>query len=179
MGTRRYGNRVVSDLSRAILFIIKRGASSADEIVDLLNNSFQEKQIRSRISHLKYEKFVAAEGDSLKVTVKGILKLDSLEFKAIVYNKPWDKQWRLVIYDIPESKRLARDKIRQLLKDLGFRQLQISVWAHPMPCLKQFQIIKKAYGIENHLLLLEVNDTVEFKDLKRSFEKQYTQLNYR
>jgi DNA-binding transcriptional regulator PaaX len=45
--------------------------------------------------------------------------------------KPWDKYWRLVIYDVPENKRHLRDKLRSQIYDLGFRQLQRSVWLSP------------------------------------------------
>lgn len=169
---------MVSDLSRAILFIIKRGASTAAEVVDLLGGSYDDQLVRRRIASLKYNKFINTGSDSdIKITDKGLAALNNIEFEQIVDNKPWDKQWRLVIYDIPESKRLARNKIRQLLKDLGFRQLQISVWAHPLPCLKQFKIIRDAYGIENHLLLLEINDSDTFAGLKKQFSKQYPQVS--
>lgn len=177
MSTMRHGNKIISDLSKAILFVIKRGAYNTDEVVDLLGSSYQEKEIRSRVSSLKYNSFLASgESAQLEVTTKGLNALNNIVFEAIRDHKPWDKHWRIVIYDIPESKRLARNRIRQLLKDLGFKQLQASVWVHPLPCLKQFQIIRKTYGIDQHLLLLEAADSEDFDKLRNAFSGQYPQL---
>lgn len=168
---------MVSDLSKAILFIIKRGASSIEEVSDLLSNDYDEKQVRNRIYSLKYNHFLTiAKGNELIVTPKALLTLEELEFKSLTSNRSWDRKWRVVLYDIPESKRSARDQIRSLLKNLGFRNLQISVWVHPLPCFKQFQTIRNAYGLKNHLLLLEVDDSEDFQSLKRKFAEQYPQL---
>lgn len=41
----------------------------------------------------------------------------------------WDGRWRIVIWDIPEQKRLVRDLFRRNLKKWGFKQVQKSVWA--------------------------------------------------
>jgi len=46
--------------------------------------------------------------------------------------KPWDKKWRLVVFDIPEKNRLARDALRKKLKELGFAPLQRSTWISPL-----------------------------------------------
>lgn len=177
MSTKRHGNRVVSDLSKAILFVIKRGAQDQNEVIDLLGNSYSDTQIRKRIYGLTSNKLVAVKPNrGLKITDKGLAALDNLKLKSIDLRKPWDHQWRIVMYDIPEDKRQARDKVRLLLKELGFMQLQISVWVHPLPCLNQFQAIRQAYGISKHMYLFEVNDSSDFDDLRSKFSKQYPRV---
>lgn len=47
--------------------------------------------------------------------------------------KPWDSQWRLVTFDIPEEKSSIRKGIRNSLYELGFRKFQRSVWVSPLP----------------------------------------------
>ncbi len=178
MSTKRHGNKIVSDLSRLILFAVKRSSGiTVNGIVTVLDNKFDERFIRKRAYYLRYNKSLTGSAShGLSITPKGVTALGRLEFDTIDPPKQWDKKWRVVIYDIPESMRPARNKVRQLLKDLGFRQLQISAWAHPLPCLKQFHAIRKAYGIEKHLLLLEVGHTKEFNALKNIFTKQYPVL---
>ncbi|WP_052349380.1 PaaX family transcriptional regulator C-terminal domain-containing protein [Candidatus Acidianus copahuensis] len=46
---------------------------------------------------------------------------------------PWDKKWRIIVYNIPESKRELRDKIRKELRWLGFGMLAQSTWISPNP----------------------------------------------
>ena len=69
----------------------------------------------------------------------------------------------------PEKFRRERNMVRELIKQLGFLQLQQSVWAHPLPCLEQFKKIRDAYGIESHLLLLEAEHDEEFVELLKQF----------
>ena len=38
--------------------------------------------------------------------------------------KKWDGKWRIVVFDIPEKKKAAREALRKKLKDLGFVELQ-------------------------------------------------------
>jgi len=47
--------------------------------------------------------------------------------------KPWDRQWRLVVFDIPEKERRTRDLIRNKLRELGLAPIQRSVWISPLP----------------------------------------------
>ena len=60
---------------------------------------------------------------------KVIYKLSELGADALgIDNTPWDGKWRIVIFDIPESKRRVRDLFRRRLKEWKFRVWQKSVW---------------------------------------------------
>ncbi|MCL5784312.1 MAG: hypothetical protein M1142_03090 [Patescibacteria group bacterium] len=48
----------------------------------------------------------------------------------------WDGKWRLIIFDIPEKRRPARDLLRQKLKEWGFVHFQRSVWGSKKNCSK-------------------------------------------
>ena len=49
------------------------------------------------------------------------------------WQRPWDGLWRMVIYDIPETDRRLRLKLRRELSSNGFGCLQRSVWLSPHP----------------------------------------------
>lgn len=56
-------------------------------------------------------------------------------------NRIWDKVLYLIAYDIPETKRRFRNKLRQLLESTGGGLLQASVWItpyNPQIFLKEF-----------------------------------------
>ena len=66
---------------------------------------------------------------------------DSGKQKAVwealmVDKKKWDGRWRLVIFDIPEKRRQARNLLRDSLKKWGFVHWQKSVWATKKDCIK-------------------------------------------
>lgn len=49
------------------------------------------------------------------------------------WDRPWDGQWRMVVFDLPETKSAVRTRLRRFLKDHGFGYLQNSVWITPDP----------------------------------------------
>ena len=49
----------------------------------------------------------------------------------------WDGRWRLILFDVPESRSSARNTLRRYLQDCGFGYLQNSVWITPHPAIEQ------------------------------------------
>lgn len=75
--------------------------------------------------------------------------------KMKISNKPWDGKWRIVIWDIPEKRRITRDVLRYKLKLLGFQRLQKSVWASKKDCTKILRNFIKQVGIEDWVMVIE------------------------
>lgn len=84
----------------------------------------------------------------------------------------WDKKWRIVSFDIPERHRDARGALRRQLRDLGFRQIQKSVWIVPWPCRDEIDYLMTMYDLRPYLLFLEVQDNEDFHALYRFFNLQ-------
>jgi phenylacetic acid degradation operon negative regulatory protein len=49
------------------------------------------------------------------------------------WSRPWDGVWRMVIFDVPESRNALRSRLRRNLRELRFGWLQNSVWLSPDP----------------------------------------------
>mgnify|MGYP001609444308 CR=1 FL=1 len=62
--------------------------------------------------------------------------------------KKWDGFWRIITYDIPNSKRRASDAFREKLRSLGLFQLQKSVWVSPFECLAEIEFLTTVFEIE-------------------------------
>jgi len=82
----------------------------------------------------------------------------------------WDKKWRIVIFDIPERFKMAREALRKKLKELGFTELQKSVWAFPYPCDKEIKFLAEFFEVGQHVRLLAVENISMDADLKLHFE---------
>lgn len=67
----------------------------------------------------------------------------------------WDGRWRIVIWDIPEKRRLVRDLLRFKLKQLGFIQWQKSVWATKINCTQLLRNFIRQVGVEDWVIVLE------------------------
>ena len=69
--------------------------------------------------------------------------------------KHWDKKWRIVLFDIPETRKKIRDALRQKLKNIGFLEFQKSVFIYPFPCRDEINFIINFYDIEENVYYLE------------------------
>jgi phenylacetic acid degradation operon negative regulatory protein len=71
------------------------------------------------------------------------------------WKRRWDGRWRLVIFDVPESRRLTRDKLRKHLHMRTFGYLQNSVWITPDPVSEECALLAGGMVNVESLVLLE------------------------
>lgn len=82
---------------------------------------------------------------------------------------PWDHKWRIVLYDIPEDEREARDAFRDHLVDMGFRKLQHSASIHPFDCKQEIDFLVELLDINKYVRFV-VADSIDDKSYwKRRF----------
>lgn len=107
---------------------------------------------------------------TIKITEKGKLKALTYQIDAMEIKRPkvWDRLWRIVIFDIPEGHKQARDIFREHLKSLGFYALQKSVFAHAFPCKNEVDFLKHNLGIATHITFIHA----------KSMDKQNLLRNY-
>lgn len=83
---------------------------------------------------------------------KGKIKALTYHFDSIkIKEKIWDKKWRMIFFDIPEKHRWGRDSLRKKLKELGFYELQKSVFVFPYDCEDEIDFIIEYYGIREYV----------------------------
>ena len=98
----------------------------------------------------------------------GMLQIDRLR---IARPKKWDKKWRIIIFDIAQLKRISREALRGKLKELGFRQLQKSVWVCPFDCRAEIELLRDFFCLgEDELRLIVSSDVGNDDNLKKIFE---------
>ena len=86
------------------------------------------------------------------LTHKGKARAITYRFDDIKIKKErWDGQWRMVIFDIPEDFRKARDALRSKLKKLGFCELQKSVFVFPYECKDEIDFIVEFFDVREYV----------------------------
>ena len=109
----------------------------------------------------------------LKITLKKLGKQ-----KVLIYNldeiklkkQTWDKKWRLVIFDVPDNQKKAREALRRKIKEMGFYPLQKSVFINPYKCEDEIDFICSVFEINrNNVLILEINEFEGMEKLKYYF----------
>jgi len=84
-------------------------------------------------------------------------------------SKVWDKKWRVVLSDIPEEKREARDALRDHLHYMGFYGLQKSVSVHPFDCKNQIDFLIELHDVRPYVRFMVADSIDNEADLKRFF----------
>ncbi|MBI2041726.1 MAG: hypothetical protein HYT20_01745 [Candidatus Nealsonbacteria bacterium] len=110
--------------------------------------------------------YISLTGEGRKLA--NWMQVDSLK---ITPPKKWDKKWRLVIFDISQLKKFYREFFRGKLKELGFCQLQKSVWAHPFNCDDEIQLLRDFCGLGEKEIRLIISDNIgNDKELRDYFK---------
>ena len=69
----------------------------------------------------------------------------------------WDRRWRLVSFDIPETQHKYRDILRWKLKRLGLEKFQQSIWLTPYPLEDDFQQIIAEGGLQDCVFIIDTD----------------------
>jgi len=88
---------------------------------------------------------------SYQLTAKGIVKLEQLGFYESIKKQKWDNLWRIIIFDISEDKKAAREALRQKLKRFGFYHLQKSVFVFPYDCEKEITALANFFMAKDNI----------------------------
>ena len=75
-------------------------------------------------------------------------KLDEIKIKT---PKKWDGKWRIIIFDIPEKMKEARNAFRFHLKKLGFYSFQKSAFILPYHCEEEIEFLIEFYNLKQYV----------------------------
>ena len=81
----------------------------------------------------------------------------------------WDKNFRIVMFDVPEEKKKIRDMLRRKLESIGFMQMQKSVFVYPFDCKEDIDSICYFLGSGKYLKYLVVKITEGEEELIEEF----------
>lgn len=108
------------------------------------------------------EKYKHKDLEFLRLTEKGETAISTLK-------KERDGHWKLIIFDIPETKRQARDYLRTKLKQLGFKKWQNSIWVTPYKIPHDVEQDLLILGKKYFVRLVTVDKITNDSDLKALF----------
>ena len=110
--------------------------------------------------------------DFLYLTEKGERRLSEFGVTGFHLKKPkrWDGKWRVVSFDIRESRKVVRDQLRRTLTAIGFVRLHRSVWVYPYDCHDLITLLKTDYKIGKDILYIVSEYVENDRPLRRHFE---------
>lgn len=135
----------------AVAGVLAVGAVAPNVLGALGSTQFMQKRTQrikssfSRLMHAGYIVLEEAHGKKqVRLTKKGEWFAAQIGEGSLIPKKPkhWDGKWRMLIFDIPETRKKSREKIRLTLTTLGFVRLQDSVWVYPYDCEDFINVLK-------------------------------------
>jgi DNA-binding transcriptional regulator PaaX len=140
---------------------------------------YSKKQWENAYKNLKYRKLIEIirEDDAkfrVQLTNKGERRIKEFCFEAMEIKEPkkWDGKWRVLIFDIPSKPKIynqARNALRNKIKDLGFFQMQKSVWVYPYECEDEILFVAELFQVQKHIEILTVEKLLHEEKIKREF----------
>lgn len=134
----------------------------AEQMQDELNRFY------STLSKLKKQGFIKKINNDRRsfwcLTQAGLKKwlfLNSVKNKNLIPMKSASlekEHLKVIVFDIPESRKNYRDWLRQTLINFGFRKLQKSVWIGNPKLTEDFLFKLKEYNLVNYIHIFSVKD---------------------
>ena len=157
-----------------------------------LTDSFESWSYRNglsfQLSRLEKLQLVEREDSSsqsrlYRLTAKGRIMAMGGRDPVACWSRPWDGQWRLVLFDVPMLRNSHRDRLRNYLRSLGFGVLQGSVWISPDLPESELELLRGGGTDVNSLIVLEARPSAgerdaeivagawDFEEIHRNYEE--------
>lgn len=129
-------------------------------------NKYPKKKVSDTFSRLRREGLIEITTVNHQIYISltpegrkkaGIMQIDKLKIKK---PKRWDRKWRLLIFDIPEKRKISREALRGKLKELGFLPFQKSVWVHPFDCGAEMELLRDFFGLSKKEMCLIIAENI-------------------
>lgn len=118
------------------------------------------------------ESISSGQNEYARLSKTGRVKANSLKLTAgNSLLSQWDGKWRIILLDLPESRKDERESLRYLLKKAGFVMLKNSVWISPYPYEHLFENIKRDLGLSSEMIIILSNtvDSETSTELTKTF----------
>ncbi len=169
-----------------LLFLVKDTTFDYVELTPELLSAFDltlNQKTKGTLSSMLKEGFVEKNDGLYKLTDKGFYEL-SLSFPFFRFIRDdWDGVWRIISYEIPESKRHLRDSLRREMRGWGLGPWHRSFWVTTHPIIPALRDL--VYGREEEQYIQSFESTHMFGDVdvlvekvweKSVLEKRYKEL---
>ena len=129
-------------------------------------------RVKRTIYNLKEKRLVSfGENGLIEITEKGkrrVLQYD-IEDMNIKLPPKWDGYWRIVIFDVPEKFKKARNALSGKIKELGLFPLQKSVFVYPFECRNEIDFVSEFFNVGKFVHYIVAKELDSEKFLKQYF----------
>ncbi|HWC57367.1 MAG TPA: CRISPR-associated endonuclease Cas2 [Candidatus Paceibacterota bacterium] len=114
--------------------------------------SHHPQSIRNAVSKLAKKEFIRSGADGIMLRPNGREYVERRMSRLHYFESPFSKSTPknlLILFDIPEDRKAAREWFRKQLREFGYEMIQKSVWLGPSPLPKEFVQYVKGIGLKD------------------------------
>ncbi len=172
-------SKITKDILRlastgALLYVVYGSPSSARKMNNIIAKQLSSKvrhYYKQRIHLLEQRGLIYLGGEKIVLTAAGKKLLQIVQNEEIqIERKKWDRTWRLVSYDIPNSHKQKRDAFRRRIEKLGFEQIQKSLFAFPYECKEVIAVLAQQYKVAPYVIYMQTQHLPMEQRLRKYFD---------
>lgn len=114
------------------------------------------------IHYLRKNNYIKAENlknkKGVMLTKKGFDKMLKASFKVSVKTKRKDAKWVMIAFDVPQRHTKARNLLRSVLQNLGYKMFQQSVWVTPYDVSEKTEQLLQFYSLEKYVKIFLIEE---------------------
>ena len=156
--------RPLSELSRHMLVLLSnKGPLMLHQLYELCPTETSKKKVYDTLFRLTGQGLVDLKSDRYSITDDAAILIHTIDKKR-------DGVWKIIIFDIPETKRQVRNVLRSKLSSLGFRKWQNSIWISPFIIAPEIENELNELAKHFFIRLMKTTDINVTDDLEKMFE---------
>ncbi|MGB3023908.1 MAG: hypothetical protein WBB39_03855 [Candidatus Saccharimonadales bacterium] len=156
-----------------------------DKPLKQLDNSLDKRarrrEVMRTVYYMKSRGYLVGEYEhGLELTAKAMRRLAKMQLNeaAICPVPVWDRSWRIIVYDIPQGSKAARQFIAAYLRRIGCFQLQKSTWITPFDCRESVEAVGVHTQCTQYITYFEAHYLANESVILRRFAKKYPATNF-
>ncbi len=155
--------RPLSELSRHILILLSnKGPMMLHQLYELCPDDTSKKKVYDTVFRLTGQGLVNLSSDRYSISEDGAILIHTIDKKR-------DDVWKIIIFDIPETKRQVRNVLRSKLTSLGFKKWQNSIWISPYTLAPEIEEELNELAKHFFIRLIHTTEINETEDLEKMF----------
>jgi DNA-binding transcriptional regulator PaaX len=155
--------RPLSPLSKHILILLNdKGPLMLHQLYELCPTDASKKKVYDTMFRLTGQGLVEFNNDRYSISEEGAILIHTIDKKR-------DGVWKIIIFDIPETKRQVRNVLRSKLTSLGFKKWQNSIWISPFTLAPEIEDELNQLAKHFFIRLVKTTEINETSDLEQLF----------
>ena len=127
-----------------------------------LAKKYSRQQFSKLVSYLKKQGYIKIKSlqqkEGIIITKKGIEKALVASANIQKRKKREDEKWLMVMFDVPEKRRISRNLLRSILQNFGFQKFQHSVWVTPYDVADALEKVLALHALDEYVKMFVIKE---------------------